>query len=87
MNMKVYILERVDDYKIDGVFATKEAAFKAIKADSVTQDGEEEFTPTAETVILGCDINAHYNELYTKLIGLTTPAEDRVYQINDYDVK
>lgn len=84
MNMKVYILERVDDYKIDGVFASKEAAFNAILADSILQDG---VTPTAETVILGCDIYAHYNEFLTKLFGLTTPAEDRVYLINDYDVK
>lgn len=84
MNMKVYILERVDDYKIDGVFASKEAAFNAILADSILQDG---VTPTAETVILGCDIYAHYNESFTKLFGLTTPAEDRVYLINDYDVK
>ena len=44
MNMKVYILERVDDYKIDGVFASKEAAFNAILADSILQDG---VTPTA----------------------------------------
>lgn len=84
MNMKVYILERVDDYKIDGVFASKEAAFNAILADSILQDG---VTPTAEMVILGCDIYAHYNESLTKLFGLTTPAEDRVYLINDYDVK
>lgn len=82
--MKVYILERVDDYKIDGVFASKEAAFNAILADSILQDG---VTPTAETVILGCDIYAHYKEYYTKLIGLTTQAEDRVYQINVHEVR
>lgn len=88
---KVYILTTEDKFII-GVFATKEAAFNAIKADSVTQaprgyDGEEEFTPTAETVILGCDIYAHYNESFLKIIGLTTPAEDRVYQINEHEVR
>lgn len=77
---------------IQGVYTSKEAVFNAIKADSVTQtlrgyDGEEEFTPTAETVILGCDIYAHYNECINDLIGLTTPAEDRVYSINEYDVR
>ncbi len=90
--MKVYLLKRTDEPFIQGVYATKEAAFKAIKADSVTQtlrtyDGEEEIIPTAKDVVLGCDIYAHYNEYFTKLIGLSTPAEDRIYQIDEYEVR
>jgi hypothetical protein len=84
---KVYILTNEDNF-IEGVYATKEAAFNAIEADSITQEhGEEEFIPTAETVLLGYDIYAHYKEYYTKLIGLTTQAEDRVYQINVHEVR
>jgi hypothetical protein len=88
---KVYILKKKITF-IQGVFTSKEAAFNAIKADSVKQtlrgyDGEEEFTPTAETVVLGCDIYAHYNECINDLIGLTIPAEDRVYSINEYAVR
>ena len=84
---KVYILTTEDNF-IEGVYATKEAAFNAIEADSITQEhGEEEFIPTAETVLLGYDIYAHYKEYYTKLIGLTPQAEDRVYQINVHEVR
>lgn len=69
---KVYILTTEDNF-IEGVYATKEAAFNAIEADSITQEhGEEEFIPTAETVLLGYDIYAHYKEYYTRTNLLKT---------------
>lgn len=86
----VYILT-VDKF-IKGVYASKKAAFNAISADKFTQtrrtwDGDEEFIPTADTVILGEDIYAHYNEYTNELIGCTFSPEDRVYNIKEYTIK
>lgn len=85
----VYIL--IQDGFIQGVYATKQAAFRAIKADSAvqtlrTEDGDEEFIPTADSVMLDEDIYARYNECTNDLIGFTAPAENRIYQIKEYKV-
>lgn len=88
----VYILRREEDKYIQGVYATKQAAFNAIKADAVAQvrrfeDDYERFVPTADSVILNEDIFAHYNEYTNDLIGFTQPAENRFYRILEYEVK
>ncbi len=59
---KVYILTQSN--LICGVYATKESAFKAIRADQITQtirtsDGEEEIFPTSANFVLGVDIYMH----------------------------